>query len=29
MISSVEPEYYGDRFHDFMVEKVFIVGENK
>ena len=27
MISAVEPEYYGNRFNDFMIEKVFIIGE--
>ena len=27
MVSAVEPNYYGDRFEDFMKKKVFIVGE--
>ena len=27
MISAVEPEYYGDRFNDFMMKNVFVVGE--
>ena len=27
MISAVEPEYYGDRFKDFMMKNVFIEGE--
>ena len=28
MISAVEPEYYGNRFYDFMMKNVFFVGEN-
>ena len=27
MISAVEPEYYGNRFNDFMIKNVFVVGE--
>ena len=28
MVSAVEPIYYGKRFNDFMINNVFIVGEN-
>ena len=28
MISAVEPEYYGNRFNEFMIKNVFVVGEN-
>ena len=27
MISAVEPDFYGDRFYNFMTKNVFVIGE--
>ena len=29
MISAVEPEYYGNRFNEFMQKNVFVMGEKE